>query len=88
MRHPAYDRADQWLGTVVDLVAEPDPSGLPRVVAVVVNPNWHGRLLGNVRDEVHGPWLLEQARKLLSRGMRTVAWNDVRIGDRRDPPER
>lgn len=80
--HPAYDRAGRPLGTVVDLVAEPEPAGMPRVVAVVVNPHWHARLFGNVRDEAHGPWLLEQVTKGLSRGMRTVRWNDVRIGDR------
>jgi hypothetical protein len=88
MRHPAYDRSGRLLGAVVDLVAESDRAGIPRVVAVVVNPHWHGRLLGNVRDEAHGPWLLEQVMKLLSRGMRTVAWHDVRIGDGPDPPDR
>jgi hypothetical protein len=65
---------------VVDLVAVVDPDGLPTVVAVVVSPRWHGRLLGHVRDNAHGPWLLEQVMKPLSRGMRTVAWDEVRIG--------
>jgi hypothetical protein len=66
---------------VVDLVADVGPDGVPAVVAVVVSPHWHGRLLGHERDDAHGPWLLEQAMKLLSRGMRTVAWSEVRIGE-------
>jgi hypothetical protein len=73
---------------VVDLVAELGPAGIPTVVAVIVNPHWHGRLLGHVRDDAHGPWLLEQFAKLLSRGMRTVAWNDVRIADRAEQADR
>jgi hypothetical protein len=86
IRQPAYDRAGRRLGTVVDLVAEPDPPGMSSVVAVMVNPHWHGRLLGYVRDEACGPWLLEHLAKLISRGMRTVAWNEVTIGDRPDGP--
>lgn len=83
IRQPAYDRTGRPLGMVVDLVTEIDPAGMPEVVAVIVNSGWHGRLLGRVREEAHGPWLLEQVMKLLSRGMRTVAWNEVRIGHRR-----
>ncbi|NJC65836.1 hypothetical protein HC028_15190 [Planosporangium flavigriseum] len=54
------------------------------VVAVMVNRGWHGRLLGYVRRNADGPWLLDQAAKLMTRNMRTVAWNEVTIGDRRD----
>ncbi|GAA1825895.1 hypothetical protein GCM10009835_53290 [Planosporangium flavigriseum] len=50
----------------------------------MVNRGWHGRLLGYVRRNADGPWLLDQAAKLMTRNMRTVAWNEVTIGDRRD----
>lgn len=82
IRQPAYDRDGQYLGTVVDLVAEPRPSGALTVVAVVVSPRWHGRLLGYERREVHGPWLLEQLARLIRRGTRTVPWHEVTIGER------
>jgi hypothetical protein len=86
IRQPAYDRAGRRLGTVVDLVVEPDPPGTPSVVAVMVNPHWHGRLLGCVRGDDQGPWLLEHIAKLIARDMRTVAWNEVTIGERPDGP--
>jgi hypothetical protein len=54
----------------------------------MVCPHWHGRLLGYVRDEAYGPWLLKRAANLISRGMRTVAWNEVKIGDRSDGDSR
>jgi hypothetical protein len=84
IRCPAYDRSGRPLGTVVDLVAEPDPPGRSAVVAVVVSPHWRGRLLGYTRNEAEGPWLLRQITRVLSRGTRTFAWNDVRIGARSD----
>jgi hypothetical protein len=87
IRQAAYDRAGRQLGIVVDLVTEPDPAGIPVVVAVIVNPHWHGRLLGQVRSEAHGPWLLDRFTRLLSRGMRTVAWNEIWIGDPPDSPD-
>lgn len=75
----AYDHTGRYLGRVVDLVTELDPAGVPRVVAIVVSPHWHGRLLGYERPEAHGPWLIEQIAKLLSRRTRTVAWDEVRL---------
>jgi len=77
---PAYDRAGTFLGRVVDLVVEPDPDGLPRVVAGLVSRGWHGRLLGYERPEAHGPWLIEQLARLIRRGNRTLDWADVRVG--------
>jgi hypothetical protein len=89
MRRPAYGRAGRRLGRVVDLVFDPDPAGVPTVVAVVVGPHrWPGRLLGYARRDAHGPWLLERAAKLAARGMRTVPWSEVRIGDWPEPRER
>ncbi|GII23757.1 PRC-barrel domain-containing protein [Planosporangium mesophilum] len=82
IRCRAYDRTGACLGTVVDLVAAPDGDGTLVVVAVVVSRRWHGRLLGHERSEGGGPWLLERAMRLMSRGMRTVAWSEVRIDHR------
>lgn len=76
---PVWDRSGEYLGRIVDLVAEPDPAGLPRVVAVVVDKNWHGRLFGYHRPYAHRPWLLEQVTRLVYPGTRTVPWGEVRL---------
>jgi hypothetical protein len=86
IRCPAYDRAGRLLGTVVDLVAEPDPPGMSAVVAVIVSPHRHGRLLGYMRGNAQGPWLLRQITRVLARGTHTLAWHDVRIADRTQQP--
>jgi hypothetical protein len=77
---PAHDRAGRYVGKVVDLVAEPDPDGVPRVVAVLVSTGAHGRLLGYEREEAHGPWLIERLARLFRRGSRTLDWAQVRVG--------
>jgi hypothetical protein len=82
LRRPAFDHTGRPLGAVVDLVAELDPAGIPRVVAVVVNPHWHTRLLGYERPQAHGPWLVERLARVLRRGTRTVPWAEVRLGER------
>jgi hypothetical protein len=77
---PAFDRAGQPLGYVVDLIAEPGPDGVPRLVGVMVTRGPHGRLLGYDRPEQQGPWLLERLARLLRRGTRIVDWSQVRVG--------
>jgi hypothetical protein len=71
------DRAGRPLGRVADLLAEPDADGRPRLVRVLVAPRWRGRLLGFERPGVQRPWVLERISRVLHRGMREVAWEDV-----------
>jgi hypothetical protein len=77
---PAFDRDGQPLGRVADVIAEPGPDGVPRLVGVMVTRGLYGRLLGYDRPEQQGPWLLERLARLLRRGTRIVDWSHVRIG--------
>jgi hypothetical protein len=75
----AYDAAGRRLGRIVDLVTEPDGQGRPRVVAAIVAPHWHGRLLGYERTGARGPWLVERVARWLYRGHREVPWARLRL---------
>jgi hypothetical protein len=74
------DAAGRPLGRVVDLLAEPDPHGRPRLVAALVVRGPWGRLLGYEREQAGGPWIVEVlARAVLRRRQRRVAWPDLRL---------
>jgi hypothetical protein len=71
------DRAGRPLGRVADLLTEPDEHGKHRIVRVLVTPRWRGRLLGFERPGSERPWPLERLARILHRGTREVAWDDV-----------
>ncbi|MEU0878343.1 PRC-barrel domain containing protein [Lentzea sp. NPDC005914] len=71
------DRAGRPLGRVADLLTEADESGRHQVVKVLVTPRWRGRLLGFERPGIQRPWVLERLARVLHRGTREVAWEDV-----------
>jgi hypothetical protein len=71
------DRAGHPLGRVADLLTEPGEDGRQRIVRVLVVPRRRGRLLGFERPGIQRPWLLERLSRVLHRGTREVAWEDV-----------
>ncbi|KOV82448.1 hypothetical protein [Nocardia sp. NRRL S-836] len=79
-----HDRRGRPLGLVADLLAEPDAEGRPRVVRVLVTPRRRGRLLGYERPGLQRPWVIEKLSRLLHRGTREVAWEDVDWSPRED----
>jgi hypothetical protein len=75
----AVDGSGSDLGRIVDIVCEIDADGRPELVAVVAVRGPWGRLLGYVREQVRGPWIIEKpAGVILRRRMTTVPWRSLR----------
>lgn len=81
-----YDAHGNELGRIADLIAHPDPSGVPQVTAALVTPGRRGRLFGYERPAIKGPWMIERLAGWLHRGTRQIPWSDVRLS-RSLPPK-
>ncbi|MCU7726275.1 PRC-barrel domain-containing protein [Actinoplanes sp. KI2] len=69
------DVGGEPLGRIADLVTDDHN----RITAVIVVRGRWGRLLGYERDEMRGPWLLEQfARRVWRRNAVEIPWERLR----------
>lgn len=80
LRRSVWNASGDYLGRIIDLIIEPDQAGEARVVAVLVDKTWHGRMLGYQRPYAHGPWPIEAVARMLYRDKRVVPWAEVRLG--------
>jgi sporulation protein YlmC with PRC-barrel domain len=72
------------LGRIADLVVDERR----RITAVIVVHGRWGRLLGYERDEMRGPWVLEQlARRVWRRNAVEIPWERLRRDESGVPRE-
>ncbi|WP_030437332.1 PRC-barrel domain-containing protein [Actinoplanes subtropicus] len=78
------DTGGEPLGRIADLVVD----DRNRITAVMVVRGRWGRLLGYERDEMRGPWLLEQlARRAWRRNAVEIPWERLRRDESGAPLE-